>query len=113
MSQYTTQVQLIAALKTQLATNQKQATKALLFLYDRQTTDEKATESTRHPNSIGFNHNDAKFLSSLARQYKETGWLSPSQMMHLMRIVPKYAGQLVKHSLATGKVRKEKGFYVW
>lgn len=113
MLQLRTQTQLISALRTQLETNPRQATKALVFLYNQQTEDEKNDEHTKHFNSVGFNHNDSKFLTSLAKQYLESGWLSPNQISHLMRLVPKYAGQLVRHSLSTGKVRKENGFYVW
>lgn len=113
MTQYTTQAQLISALRTQLSTNERQALKALVRLYDRQTRDEQEMEQTNHSNGKGFTGCDAKILTSLAKQYVAKKFLTPNQMVVLMRIIPKYARQLVLNSIDTGKIRKEKGFYVW
>lgn len=113
MTQYKTQSQLVAALREQLSTNPNQATKALIFLFNRQTEEERELETTAFFNRVGFNGRDARFLTSLAKQFLKTGSLSHSQMTYLMKLIPKYAGQIVKHSLETGKIRKENGFYIW
>lgn len=113
MAQFKTQDQLVSALREQLSTNTSQALKALVFLFNRQTEDEKLHEHTKYFNTVGFNHNDAKRLTAMAKQYLATGHLTSYQMVVLMRLVPKYARQLILHSLATGKIRKENGYYVW
>ena len=113
MAQFKSQAQLVVALRDQLSTNSSQALKALVVLFNRQTEDEKAEEHTRHFNEVGFNHNDAKFLTSVAKQYLNSGHLTPNQIEWVMKLVPKYAGQLVRNSISSGKIRKENGYYVW
>lgn len=41
---------------------------ALLALYNRQTTDERSAEDTKHQNRKGFNSSDARFGTSAAQQ---------------------------------------------
>jgi hypothetical protein len=113
MAQFKSQAQLVSSLRDQLSTNSSQALKALVVLFNRQTEDEKVDEHTRYFNEVGFNHNDAKFLTSVAKQYLNSGHLSTSQIEWVMKLVPKYAGQLVRNSISSGKIRKENGYYVW
>ena len=110
--QITSKKQLLAEFKKQLSTNPKQAIKALLFVYDRQTMMEKEKKETLHNNGVGFN-TDAPFFSSLAVQYLSRGYLTEKQMAILMKHIGKYANQIMNHSLETGKIRKEGKFYVW
>lgn len=112
MKQITSKKQLLEAFKEQFSTRPSQAIKALLFVYDNQTVDEKNKKETIHENGVGFN-NDAKILSSFAEQYRAKGYLSEKQLKLLMKIIPKYANQIMNHSLTTGKIRKEGKFYVW
>ena len=112
MKQITSLKQLLETFKEQFSTRPAQAIKALLFVYDKQTEDEKAMKETMHDNGVGFN-NDAKLLSSLAEQYRAKGYLSEKQLNLVMKIIPKYAHQIMNHSLATGKIKKEGKFYVW
>lgn len=83
-------------IKQNLQINDKWVLHGLLALYDRQTADEKATDSTRHHNKQGFSGADADFMSSLARQARSRGCLSPKQMVFARKKVMKYAGQLTK-----------------
>ena len=82
--------------------------RALVHLYNRQTEDERESETTKYPNGKGFNGQDAMFMSSLAEQViqsdREPGFrLSPKQREALRRTLPrgrssrigKYAGQLL------------------
>lgn len=113
MAQFKSQAQLVSALRNQLSTNSEQALKALVVLFNRQTEDEKADEHTHHFNNVGYNHNDAKFLTSVAKQYLNSGHLTASQVKWIMRLIPKYAGQLIRNSIDSGKIRKENGYYIW
>lgn len=77
----------------------------LLALYDAQTADEQASESTNHTNGVGFNGTDAGFLTSLAkqvlafraeRQHRYPEALSVRQQAALRKALRKYAGQLAR-----------------
>ena len=72
-----------------------QAMRALVNLYHLQTEDEQETEQTSHQNGAGFNAIDAPFLSSLARYAIEHNRLSPKQMSHVRKKLPKYVNQLL------------------
>jgi hypothetical protein len=113
MATYTTQEQLVVTLRKQLSTNTDQALKALVVLFGKQTEDERVNEETCHDNKVGFTHNDAKVLSGMAKFYLDRGFLSDKQVTLVKSKVSKYARQLVKNSIATGKIRKENGCYVW
>ena len=101
--------EIVASLRSQLSVNPDQALKALVILFNRQTADEQAEEHTRPMNFVGFNHNDAKVLTSIAKQYINGHTLSERQMEVIMRLVPKYAGQLVRRAIANGVYTKKYG----
>ena len=105
--------EIVSSLRSQLAVNSRQALKALVTLFNRQTEDEQIAEHTRHMNFRGFNHNDAKILTSIAKQYIGGKILSERQMEVVMRLVPKYAGQLVKQAISNGTYRKEGRIWVY
>lgn len=86
---------------------------ALVRIFENQTRDEQVSESTNRFNGIGFTGSDAKFLTSLAKQYQRKGFISDKQDIYLRRKIVKYAGQLVRGSIAEGKIKKENGKYVW
>ena len=72
--------------------------RALLVLYDRQTSDEQQAQDTRHVNGRGFSAFDAELLSSFAVQYKQRGSLSPKQLEIARRKVLRYTGQLTEQA---------------
>lgn len=109
----TSKVQLVSVLKGQLNSKIDRAIHGLMVLYEKQTQDEQAFKRTRHDNGVGFSAFDSEFLTTLAQQYKTRGFLSKRQQTALMRIMPKYASQLIENSIAEGKIRKENGRYVW
>lgn len=61
-----------------LMTNPRAVEKALVMLYDWQTSDEQSTRNTRHTNGKGFNTAHAKLGTYLAKWIKSgrqlTGW---------------------------------------
>jgi hypothetical protein len=94
-----TQKNTIAFVKNMLATNKVWALKALVRIYqENQTAEEQVAKVTREDNGIGFSGVDAQFASSLAEQYLKQGGLSDKQMGFVFKIMPKYAGQVVKMS---------------
>lgn len=68
--------------------------KALLWMYDFQTDDEKHSERTKQLNGVGFNGVDGEILTSFAKQVIDRNFLSPKQMEILRKKMPKYAGQM-------------------
>lgn len=81
-------------LKHKLATNEAWALRAMVRVYECQTSNEQCTDSTNELNGVGFSGADAEFLSSLTKQYKTRGSLSPKQMTFVHKKMPRYWGQV-------------------
>lgn len=91
-----------------LATNDKALARALVVLNNRQTADEKASETTRYRNGRGFNAAHAKRGTGMANFYLQAGFLTRRQMAWwracegrggAMRIAL-YVGQLMEEAAA-------------
>lgn len=82
----------------QLKTNEVWAKRALIKIYEFQTADEQRSGYTKHYNNVGFSGADSEFLSSLAVQLLQKGWLSPKQMMYLHKRIHKYTRQVIEIS---------------
>jgi hypothetical protein len=78
-----------------LTTNKNWALRCLTVVYSNQTADEQCAGRTAHDNSIGFTGTDGEFMSSLASQYEKRKSLSPKQMAHVMKKMPKYHRQVL------------------
>lgn len=63
-----------------LQTNDKAVERALIVLFDRQTTDEKRQHTTKHHNNRGFCSYDAEYLTKLAEQIRAGRHLSQNQL---------------------------------
>lgn len=87
------------------------AIRGLLAIYDKQTADEKRTETTNHNNGVGFRGCDAEFLSSLATRWLSGRELTEKQLAALKKVMPVYAKQLAEISLESGKVEKFGDYY--
>lgn len=66
-----TKVQIERFLKEELSSNRAWALRALVRIYDFQTSDEKEMGDTYYANNVGFSGADGGFLTSLAKQWKE------------------------------------------
>ncbi len=76
--------------------------RGLLRIYQLQTISEQTIEFTSDENGVGFTGFDGEFLTSLAKQFIESGSLSAKQFISLKKSMKKYAGQLLK--IATGQI---------
>ena len=92
----TTKKARIQFVREKLATNEAWALRGLVRIFENQTEDEQAHETVSHNNGIGFTGIDGEFLSSLAKQYQKRGSLSPKQLVHVYKKMPKYSKQLVE-----------------
>lgn len=86
---------LIKYVKTQLSTDPAWASRALVRLLERQTSDEQASDATCHRNGMGFTGCDANILSSFAKQVNNGRTLSPKQLAIAFKKLPKYANQVI------------------
>lgn len=84
-----------AFLKKLLTTNRKAVIRALMIIYDNQTTDEQRAHSVRYNNSIGFTGVDGRILSSFVLFYKKNGFLTHKQLNVLYKKIPKYWKQIL------------------
>jgi hypothetical protein len=75
--------------------------KVVRSLYDFQTKDERASESTIAHNEVGFNGLDAKFAASLIRSAKQYGSLTEKQHKAAKKMMVKYGAQLAR--IANGR----------
>lgn len=85
-----------AEIREKLETNDKWLIRGLIAIYQYQTAEEQAMDATLADNGVGFNGADAEFLSSLARQAEERGFLTPKQIAAGRKKMLKYAGQLAR-----------------
>ena len=76
--------------------NDKAVWRAVHRIYQNQTSDEQDSEATIKQNGVGFNGSDAGILSSFAKFYERTGYLSPKQTALARKKVRKYVGQLLE-----------------
>lgn len=113
MKVYTNKNEIVADLKTQLSTSQKQIEKAILRIYEYQTKDEQYSKVVRHYNLVGFRACDARILSGFAQYLLKGYHLSEKQMAIAKRKMPVYAGQLVRQSIEKGLIYKTDTGYVF
>lgn len=69
-----------------LETNDKAIARALVVLKNRQTEDEKQSETTRHENGRGFQPCHARMGTSMALFYERNGYLSRKQLAYWRRL---------------------------
>lgn len=103
-----TKEELVKGIKAQIRSSDNKAIHALMTVYANQEDFEKDKAKTMVSNFIGFSSVDAPYLTSLAEQYHISGSLSKNQIGYLKRIMPKYANQLLKQSMAKGNFEEVK-----
>lgn len=83
-------------MKEILAKYDDQVCKAVVKIYEYQTSDERVYHETKENNGVGFNGADAAIMSSFAEFYMERGYLSSKQLIIARKKIMKYAAQLAK-----------------
>lgn len=79
-----------------LANNDRAVTRAVVALYKRQTTSEKASAITQEANGVGFNAYDARYLTWCAEWVMNTRrYMNAKHTEKARRMVMKYTRQLV------------------
>lgn len=70
--------------------------RAVYALFERQTRDEQALDTTVVHNGVGFSGADAEILSSFAKFWKKAGFLTAKQIALARKKLPKYRKQLAE-----------------
>ena len=104
---FTSKKQVTDYYRTQLRENAAWAKRALTVIFQYQTIIERSVGETTDHNGVGFTACDAELLTSFAKQQGAGKPLSERQVNLLKRMMPKYAGQLVDHSLYIGRLKKQ------
>lgn len=91
-------------IQTLLDRSDKAVMRGLCAIYDRQTASEQSSDSTTEANGVGFGAFDAEFCSSLARQVRQRGTLSPKQLAMGRNKVKRYWRQLAEIANESGSV---------
>ncbi len=100
----------LAFFRAKLATSAAWANKALIRIYEYQTASEKMIGATKEENGVGFSGRDSEILSKFAQQalnwqVNPGTWatpFSPKQQALVLRLMPRYAAQLLAHLDASG-----------
>lgn len=120
MKEFSSKAQIVETLKAQMldvsdekkqAMSRRQIEKGIQRIYEYQTVAEQNSKDVKLHNGVGFRTTDAYILSSFAEQLNKGRHLSEKQMQIAYRLMPKYAGQLVRQSLEKGLIVKTKTGY--
>jgi hypothetical protein len=84
-----------AEIQEKLKTDQRWLERAIVVLYEYQTSDEQKSEITKWMNGVGFNSPDSRRLSKYAEYINSGKRLSGWHLKKAFSIVPKYAGQIL------------------
>lgn len=109
MTTFSSKKALQDAIKNQITSNDSHAIKAMLKVYEYQTTDEQELGIVSDYNGVGFVGADAEILTSFCNQYLTKGYLSPKQTEIVRKKIGKYAGQITKHAINNGIYVKKDG----
>ena len=93
----------ISFIKEKVASQANWACKALIRIFEHQTSSEQSAGHTHELNGVGFSGCDSEILSSFAQQYLKRGSLSEKQMAIVFKKMPKYARQLEQLTKAVEK----------
>lgn len=85
--------------------------KAILFLQQQQTEDERATHSTRHKNGRGWSAGEESFGASLAQWINSGRHFSPAQLRCARKMAVRHARQLAELGCFEPKETIDEKFY--
>lgn len=89
--------ELRAYIQEKLATDNQWLRRAVVAIYNLQTSDEQISGLTKHHNGVGFNGLDSGIMTNIAnRIIANRRSLTPSELTACRKIMPKYIGQLVR-----------------
>jgi hypothetical protein len=91
------------AIREKLKTDDLWLRRAVVAIFEQQTSDERSAGMTVEDNGMGFNGSDAPSMSRIAQQIQRDGFLDYKNVQFARKKMLKYAGQLA--NLANAKAR--------
>lgn len=110
---YTSIDAMVNQLRQNISERPEVAIKAMQRIYSYQTASEQRMKATTNYNEVGFTGADAHSLSYYSQLLERGYTLRPDVIQKIQKRMQKYAGQLIKHSIEKGLIRKENGAYIW
>ena len=89
-------------IKQLMATNDLAVFKGFIRIWQLQTADEKATESTQVLNGVGFSGYDGTWMTSIGNNVVKYKQITEGQFKAIKKMMHRYAGQLAK--IANGDI---------
>jgi hypothetical protein len=83
-------------IKAKLQSDDYWLERAVLAIYDKQTSNEKTSEQTIEDNGVGFNGPDSRYLSYVARWIKSGKQLDGHHLLKVRSRMSKYSKQLAR-----------------
>lgn len=77
-----------------ISTSDAAAIRAMLRIFEYQTSYEAQAERTIETNHVGFNSSDGYMMTALAKFYMKYNRLTAKQLYRVRKSMPKYAGQI-------------------
>lgn len=111
MRTFRTKKEIQTAIREQITSNNASAIRAMLRIFQYQTSDEQRFGVTSHSNGVGFTSSDAEILTSFCKQLSYRS-LSEKQLTFLRKTIGKYAGQLTEQAISNGLYKKLHGGWV-
>jgi len=82
--------------KNLLLTNDQAVIRGIIRIWEKQTEDEKVSETTNRNNNVGFTGVDAYILTEYVNFYNRNKYLSQKQTALARKKIIKYSGQLLR-----------------
>lgn len=86
---------IIEYLRHMLQTNDNYAKRALVIVYNNQTSNEKSSLATLNMNGVGFTKADGHKLAGIAKFYISKNYLSDKQLSYVKKRIYKYWKQIL------------------
>jgi hypothetical protein len=83
-------------IKALLERSDEAVERGIVRIFNLQTADEQASDTTKHHNKVGFSGVDASYGSYLAKWVKSSKHLTGKYLASARKMTIKYAGQLTK-----------------
>ena len=83
-------------IKEKLSTDPRWIERGLIVLFNRQTEDEKTTDTTVHDNGIGFSGTDSRYLSYCSKWILKGNHLTGNHLDKCSKKLPKYWRQILQ-----------------
>lgn len=112
MATFTNRTDLANHIQLNILRDANAAIDGLMTVFGNQVEREISVEKTILKNRKGFNKQDAKFLTKIAKERLEGKILVPSEIAEIQRRITKYTWQIMDTKIHNGSLTKQNGKYI-